>query len=197
VSPRASKPGEGTRQRILAVAVELFAEKGFHGTGVAEIGDRVELGRGALYHHIRTKDEVLFEVLSLCVDDELLESAEKIQASDSSTEEKIHQLSSHLLNDIAEHRAAWTVYFRDADKLSPRYHDQIQARRSHYEKIWLDVLLAGVKSEELAEFDPVVVKGILGMHNYSYMWIRPGGRLTATQIASAYASMIFAGLKKQ
>ena len=175
MSPRASKPVEGSRDRILSVAVELFAEKGFHGAGVAEIGDRAGLGRGALYHHIQNKDELLFEVLSICVDDELLESAAAVLASDVSTEKKIRQLSSDLLNDLAEHRSAWTVYFHDADKLSPDYHRQIQARRDRYEKIWADVLMAGDESKELAKFHPVVVKGILGMHNYSYMWIRPGG----------------------
>ncbi len=197
MSPREAKATEGSKERILAVAVELFAEKGYHGTGVAEIGDRAGLGRGALYHHIQSKDELLLEVLSICVDDELLDSGERIRDSTAPTKQKILELSSDLLNDLAEHRAAWTIYFHDADKLSPERNRQIQERRNRYEAIWMDVLMAGVEAGELEKFDPVVVKGILGMHNYSYMWLRPDGRLTASQIASEYARMIFAGLKRQ
>ncbi|HEV7534001.1 MAG TPA: helix-turn-helix domain-containing protein, partial [Acidimicrobiia bacterium] len=54
---------QATKARIHRAALELFADKGFHGTGVAEIGERARVQRGALYFHIGSKEELLWEVI--------------------------------------------------------------------------------------------------------------------------------------
>ena len=54
---------EVTRDRILDAATELFAAQGFHGTSVAEISARADIKTGALYHHIKSKEELLWEIL--------------------------------------------------------------------------------------------------------------------------------------
>jgi AcrR family transcriptional regulator len=43
----------GTRARILAIALELFAEQGFAGTSVADIAGRLGTTKAALYYHFR------------------------------------------------------------------------------------------------------------------------------------------------
>jgi AcrR family transcriptional regulator len=51
----------GTRDRIIAEGLRLFAERGFRGTSVAELEEAAGLspGSGSLYTHFRTKEEVL------------------------------------------------------------------------------------------------------------------------------------------
>jgi AcrR family transcriptional regulator len=186
--------GSRAKERIIATAVGLFAEKGYHGTGVAEIGARANVGRGALYHHIQTKEELLFRVLSACVDEKLVTAAERTRRSSGTTEEKIGELSRALMTDIVSHRAEWTIFFQDANKLTGDYRSEIQRRRDHYEDIWLDILAEGTAAGEVRDVDPVVVKGILGMHNYSYMWMSPGGRLSAGQVSDVYCDLIVRGL---
>jgi AcrR family transcriptional regulator len=51
--------GEVTRQRILAVAQELFSQRGFDGTTVREIAGRVDITDPALYYYFRTKRLIL------------------------------------------------------------------------------------------------------------------------------------------
>ena len=48
---------------------------------------------------------------------------------------------------------------------------------------------------EFVEPDPVVVKGLLGMHNYSYLWLREGGRLTPEEVGDRFCDVILAGLE--
>jgi len=50
-----------TRDRIIDAAMELFGERGYRGTSVAQIERAAGLtpGAGGLYHHFRTKEEVL------------------------------------------------------------------------------------------------------------------------------------------
>ena len=48
-----------TRQRILDVASELFAEQGYDATSLREIADRMGFTKAALYYHFQSKDEIL------------------------------------------------------------------------------------------------------------------------------------------
>ena len=52
-----------TRERILAVANELFIEQGYEGTSLREIADRLDITKAALYYHFRSKDEILETLL--------------------------------------------------------------------------------------------------------------------------------------
>lgn len=59
--PKASEARD-TRREILDAALELFADKGFHGTGLREIARAVGVRESALYHHFASK-ELLFEAI--------------------------------------------------------------------------------------------------------------------------------------
>jgi AcrR family transcriptional regulator len=59
------------REQILAIAAELFAEKGFRGVSIAELGAACGFSGPALYRHFRSKDAVLAEML-VSISDELL-----------------------------------------------------------------------------------------------------------------------------
>jgi AcrR family transcriptional regulator len=52
-------PGENTRSKILDVALELIAERGFAGTSTRELAERLGFTKAALYYHFRTKDDLL------------------------------------------------------------------------------------------------------------------------------------------
>jgi len=34
----------------------------------------------------------------------------------------------------------------------------------------------------------------LGMHNYTYLWLKPGGRLTARDVAKPFADIFISGI---
>ena len=62
----------GTRERIQAVAVELFAEHGYDKTSLREIAERLDVTKAALYYHFNTKEDIvvsLFEDLIAGVDE--------------------------------------------------------------------------------------------------------------------------------
>jgi AcrR family transcriptional regulator len=49
----------GTREKIQAVALELFAEQGYEKTSLREIADRLGVTKAALYYHFRTKEDIV------------------------------------------------------------------------------------------------------------------------------------------
>src|SRR6516225_2374882 len=64
---------ESTRQRLIAVARELFASHGYQETSVQEVLDRSGVSRGALYHHFHSK-QALFEAVLEEVERELADA---------------------------------------------------------------------------------------------------------------------------
>ncbi len=54
----------GTRQRILDVSLELFAERGYAGASVADIAKRLGITKAALYYHFAAKSDILEAVLA-------------------------------------------------------------------------------------------------------------------------------------
>jgi AcrR family transcriptional regulator len=58
-----------TRQRILAVAAALFAERGYRATSMQEIADRVGITKAALYYHFAAKEDVLHELTGPVLDE--------------------------------------------------------------------------------------------------------------------------------
>ena len=62
---RPPDPEHAARQRvkIVVAAYELFAERGYHDTAVADIAERADIGRGSFYLHFESKRDVLDAVL--------------------------------------------------------------------------------------------------------------------------------------
>ena len=52
----------GTRQRILEAAREMFVRRGYEATTMRAIADRIEYTATALYHHFKSKAELLTEL---------------------------------------------------------------------------------------------------------------------------------------
>ncbi|HEV7962017.1 MAG TPA: TetR family transcriptional regulator, partial [Actinoplanes sp.] len=52
-----------TRQRILDAAAGRFAVHGYAGTSVAHIAADLGISKAALYHHFRSKAEILAEIV--------------------------------------------------------------------------------------------------------------------------------------
>lgn len=48
-----------TREQIRTLALELFAERGYDGTSLREIAERLGITKAAVYYHFKTKEEIL------------------------------------------------------------------------------------------------------------------------------------------
>lgn len=55
--------GEARRERILALALQEFAEHGYRGASLARIAERAELTQAGLLHHFKSKELLLVAVL--------------------------------------------------------------------------------------------------------------------------------------
>jgi AcrR family transcriptional regulator len=56
--PRRGRPGYDLPS-LLAVAVEIFNERGYDGTSMRDLADRLGIAKSAIYHHVAGKEELL------------------------------------------------------------------------------------------------------------------------------------------
>jgi AcrR family transcriptional regulator len=61
--------GEGTRERILDVALRLFAEHSVAGTSLQMIADELGITKAAVYHHFHTWEELLSTLVEPAVEE--------------------------------------------------------------------------------------------------------------------------------
>jgi AcrR family transcriptional regulator len=86
---RKGRQAESTRASLVAVARELFGQKGFAGTSIEEILRRVGVSRGALYHHFGSKEE-LFRAVYEAVESDLAERVMAAAVAGADAFEELH-----------------------------------------------------------------------------------------------------------
>jgi TetR/AcrR family transcriptional regulator, cholesterol catabolism regulator len=171
-----------TRQRILTTATELFARKGYHATGVAELSEAVGLGAGAFYHHIGAKEELLFTICRGHIE-EVLARGEQVLLADLPATQKLRLLARKHMQMAAERTLDLRLTLREVTSLTERRRKEMQVLRDRTEEIWEQIVEEGRRSGELEGLDSLFVKAALGALNYAALWYRPKGALTPDEIA--------------
>jgi AcrR family transcriptional regulator len=194
MSSNAAPSRRQTREIIIRAAAELFALNGYHATGIAELLTECGISRGTLYYHIDGKETLLFEICKTQVNN-MSAIAEKIAKGDGPAEERVRSMARALIRNISDHRAEWIVFFREFDGLTGARRSEILRARERYELYWAEVLESGGRDGEFSPVTTLHVKGILGMFNYTYLWIAPNGRLTPEEIAETFIDLLMDGLR--
>jgi AcrR family transcriptional regulator len=182
-----------SRTRILAAATELFVRKGFHGTGVRELSEAVGVGSGTLYHHIGSKEQLLFEI-TISLLESAVTQADDIIATNLGPEETVRSLARALLEHHATQGDAWSVALHEAGSLSEDHRALVVDARDKYEALWRTEFAKGARARGWRRLEPVEVRGVLGMLNSVPRWMRADGALSPAKIADCYIDLILGGI---
>lgn len=182
------------KARLRRVAVELFARRGFHATGVARISEGVGLGKGALYHHMQSKESLLYEICFSRLE-ELLARAYSIVDSDAPPVDVLQSLACDLMRDLADHRLEWMVGLRETSALHAEHREKVVRARGDYERLWTNVFAEATDAGELLPTNHVLIMGILGLFNNSHLWMDADGPLAPEEIATIYLDLVLNGLR--
>ncbi|MGW6728012.1 TetR/AcrR family transcriptional regulator [Nocardia sp. NPDC055029] len=177
------------------MAIELFSTVGYHATSVAEIGNRTDLQPGALYYHIKSKEELLWEILRSYTE-KALAGAQRVVAADVAPLEKLGRLIDVHVSIIARHRREVLIQMRDADALSVEHMRELQVLRQAVQECWEGVLEEGYRVGELTRASRIVANGLLGMMNSVAQWYRPGRGQGVDEIAAEFRGMVIDGLAR-
>ena len=183
-----------TRLKILQVAAGLFAARGFSGVGVNEIGEATGLGRGALYYHISSKEDLLYDITTAYMSD-LIAEGQSILESESDPTLRTQKLSRALMMAISEHLSEMTVCFRELHALTDERRRAVMSLHSDYQAIWSRSLSDGMAKGTFRPIPITVLKGLLGMYFYSFLWLDPRGPQNAADIGDAFAEVVLRAVR--
>lgn len=143
------------RELLLESAADLFAERGFHGVGIDDIGAAAGITGPGVYRHFPSK-QALLETLVDRTMDRMLDLAE--HAADLDTLVDLHVAL------VTEHRQLISVWVREQSALADDVRRSLRTRMRRYEQVWRDAaapLRPDLGTAELA----LVVGATLAMLN--------------------------------
>lgn len=184
------------RDELLDLAATMFAERGLRATTVRDIADSAGILSGSLYHHFKSKEQMVEEVLRDFLD-WLFGRYQQIVEIEPNPLERLKGLFMTSFEAI-EHRHAQVVIYQDeAKRLSslPQF-DFVDIRNKEQRTMWLDLLNEGI---EQGCFRPdidvdVVYRFIRDTTWVSVRWYQPGGPLTAEEVGRQYLSIVLGGI---
>jgi AcrR family transcriptional regulator len=184
------------RDELLDLAATMFAERGLRATTVRDIADSAGILSGSLYHHFKSKEQMVEEVLRDFLD-WLFGRYAEIVGSESDPLERVKGLFMTSFEAI-EHRHAQVVIYQDeAKRLSSLPQFQfVETRNREQRRMWVDVLKQGVAE---GSFRPdidvdLVYRFIRDTTWVSVRWYQPGGPLTAEEVGRQYLSIVLGGI---
>ena len=182
------------REAIIDTSATVFAQRGYHATGINELCIANDLGKGALYHYIGSKEALLASIHDRVMDDVMV-GADRVAEAAGSPSQQLAMLGEELLDVIHRHPDHVWVFLHEFPALTGERAERFRKRRRAYEQRVESVLQAGVDSGEFRDLEPrLTAMAWLGMHNYTYLWLKSGGQLTARDVAKPFADIFMRGI---
>lgn len=186
------------KDEILRASSALFSERGYHGTSVRDIAERVGLQGGSLYAHIAGKEELLFDIVNRAAD-QFFAAIKPIVASERDAMQKLRQAIIAHVEVVAGDVEAAAVYTVEWRHLSADQKKAVTARRDEYEKQFRKLISDAIQERYVTATDPAgATLFILSSLNYVFTWYRPrpGGKSPA-EVGKMLSDYIFEGLKRR
>jgi AcrR family transcriptional regulator len=184
------------RGELLAIAANLFAERGLKATTVRDIADASGILSGSLYHHFDSKESMVDEILRSFLD-ELFGEYEAILARGLAPRERFEAIVRASFEALDRNHAAVAIYQNEARLLAdqPRF-GYIRERLAEFKTMWTDLLTEGMQDGtfrgdldvQLAYrfFRDTVWVGV--------RWYRPGGKTAVREVTELYLKIVLDGI---
>jgi TetR/AcrR family transcriptional regulator, cholesterol catabolism regulator len=180
------------RERILATAVELFHSNGLSNTTLEAVAERMNVTKPFIYSHFKSKNELLAEICAQGIRASL-EALNRVVATQESATEKVRALTRAFMLAVIENQGHIAIYTREQKHLAKSDSSAIDAMRREFDRKFCALLNEGVAAGEFQVDDVQLASlAIGGVVSWSYVWYRPGGRLSADETADRIADLVLA-----
>ena len=152
------------KEEILDVATRLFAERGYEGTSMNDVAERVGMRKASLFYHFATKDSLYEAVLDRLVAS-MQEQLEAIYTSSGTWDERLDAISDTLVAALGGHPYASRLLLREAMDWGPVIRGKLLERI----KVVLDAgaawIRAGQEAGVFVDGDPKqIVLSAMALH---------------------------------
>lgn len=181
------------RARLVAVAAELFATRGYRATSLEDIGAALDVKKTAIYHYVDSKEQLLIDIFEALIE-EMQTAGREAAAPELAADERLRRLVHAHVRVAASRHHMLAVVFREEAELSAPKRAWQRRRKRAYEKLFADALREG---QAAGVFRPLnerlVLSALFGMCNWLYQWYRPG-EWDPEEIAAGFMLLVERGL---
>lgn len=187
--PTASDLRDRKTEALYHQAALAFHEKGYAGTSLAGIAERLGVSKATLYHYVGNKQELLLgcHLAGSDAADRVLAQVPK--AGLNGLQKLRLALRCHLEYILSENSASMVVL--ETSALSPRNFKIVSERRDRFQSGFIRLIAEGIKDGSIVRCDPKLAAfAVLGGANWVEKWYRSRGPWTRNQIAAAITDMM-------
>lgn len=184
------------REGILNVATDLFSSTGYAGTTVRDIADAVGILPGSLYAHIRSKEDLLIDIVEAGIDRFLATMTELLEDGDRPADELLRDAIERHVKVVADDRRRTLVVFHQWRYLSDENRRRVVEKRQRYEGLFSLIIARGVKQGTFeANLDQrIAVLSLLGTLNWTAEWLSAEGPEDPSEVAKKMGDIVLHGL---
>jgi TetR/AcrR family transcriptional regulator, cholesterol catabolism regulator len=184
------------RREICRIAARVFYEKSYEGASMQDIAGAVGLTKAGLYHHIGSKDQLLYEIMNYGMD--ILEETvvEKVKDIADPRERLRQTIAGHIDLIVRARDLEITVILHENRSLRGPLRKKINARKRRYIE-FLEEMIERVQEQPGVErlLSPrLAAFALLGTINWLYQWYRPDGPVKQSELTQTYLDFFFRGL---
>ena len=190
-SPALRSRYDRRRRRVVDACARVFAIKGFHATSIHDLVEASGLKAGGLYHYIGSKDELLVQICDELMEP-LLDTARGIATAEGPARSQLREFMHAWVEHVELNQDYMLVFHQERHVLAHgRQWQHVRHQRKEFEGMLAGILARGERDGEFQFADrELALRALLGMVNQLPQWFRPGGRLSARQIADGYLELI-------
>lgn len=142
-----------TKEKISAVALELFAQKGYHDTKMSEIAAKAKLGKGTLYWHFKSKNDLFTAVIDQAIQDYFI-FLEKIQKKPYNSKEKLNAIIDYRLHYAFRDLKLQQVFLHSYHQFDSKTKNNLIQQKQQNEQIIKHILIEGCNNQEFIIKNP-------------------------------------------
>jgi AcrR family transcriptional regulator len=178
------------RGKLLQTAAHLFRSKGYERTTVRDLASAVGIQSGSIFHHFKSKDEILRSVMEETIRyNTAMMQAALADASDIRGR-VLALIRCELQSIMGGTGEAMAVLVYEWRSLSEQSQAFILELRDNYEQLWLTVLTEA-RDAGYFKADPFILRRLLtGALSWTNTWFRADGPLALDQLAEEALSLV-------
>lgn len=186
------------KKSVFEVAAEVFHRKGYDNTSMSDVAEAAGLTKAGLYHHVSSKETLLFTVLDSGLD--LTESyvMKPLEAIADPLDRLKSMIDLHLRLVLEERNLEVTGLLHECKTLSTSDRTRINRRKKEYVRMTTKLIADVVKKHQIKDVEPKIAAfALLGMLNWTYQWYKAAGSSSREQIVETFQHIFLQGILGQ
>ena len=187
--------GDFPRNRVFEIAAEVFHRKGYDNTSMSDVASAAGLTKAGLYHHISSKESLLYTVLDYGLDLTEASVIKPLQEISDPLERLKTMIDLHLRLVLEERNLEVTGLLHECKTLSPADRSRINRRKKEYVKMATNIIADVARKYSVKDVNPkLAAYALLGMLNWTYQWYKASGSNTREEIVKTFQHIFLQGI---